>query len=93
MTKQIDNQLFSENLMALWQETFEKVIGIYLDGGASLEETLAGLTAEEASRPITETGTTIAGQVFHVRFYLNVMNEYMDGRLNEKIETHGSAKA
>ena len=69
MPLQIDNELFTKQVYALLQETFEKVEGIYLDRGTSLFETLASVTAVEASRPITETGTSICAQVDHVRFY------------------------
>ena len=47
MTQQISAELFTTNLYALLTETFESVQGIYLDGGTSLFETLADITAEE----------------------------------------------
>ncbi len=68
------------------EETFEKVQGIYLDRGTSLYETLASLSAEEASRPVTETGTSIAAQVEHVRFYLRVIQDYIQDKQQGKIE-------
>jgi hypothetical protein len=85
MPQQIDVELFTKTIRALLEETFEKVDGIYLDGGTSLLETLATLSATEASRPITEAGTSAAGQVYHARFYLRVLNDYMDGQWHEKV--------
>lgn len=86
MSSQIEQDKFTKQLFALLQESFEKVEGIYLDRGTSLFETLASLSAEEASRPITEQGTSIAGQVAHIHFYLEVLDRYMDGALNEKVD-------
>ena len=86
MSSQINEDLFTKQVYALLQETFEKVQGIYLDGKTSLLETLASLTAAEASRPITEAGTSICGQVDHIRFYLRVLNDYMDGQWHDKVE-------
>ncbi|MAU09506.1 MAG: hypothetical protein CL607_06780 [Anaerolineaceae bacterium] len=56
-------------------ETFESVRGMYLDKGTSLFETLAGISAEQASMPISDNCATIAAQVDHTRFYLDVMHE------------------
>ena len=80
MAMAIKHELFTTTLLALIEESFEKVAGIYLDRGTSLFETMAGLSADEASRPVTETGTTIAAHVEHLRFYLRVMENYMDGQ-------------
>jgi len=86
MTSQIDNGLFKKIILGILEETFERVEGIYLDQGTSLMETLAAISAVEASRPITESGTSIAGQVEHLRFYMRVLDDYMDGKLHEKID-------
>jgi hypothetical protein len=64
-------------LNALLDETFESVQGIYLDGGTSLFETLAGISAEQASIPVSEKCASIAAQVKHVNFYLEVLERYM----------------
>jgi hypothetical protein len=81
MTQQIPLKLFTDELFPLLEETFESVHGIYLDKGTSLFETLDTITAEEASRPVSERCASIAGQVEHVRFYLQVLQDYM--RQNE----------
>jgi hypothetical protein len=77
MTQQIPLKLFTDELFPLLEETFESVHGIYLDKGTSLFETLDTITAEEASRPVSERCASIAGQVEHVRFYLQVLQDYM----------------
>ncbi|RIK14723.1 MAG: hypothetical protein DCC51_15500 [Anaerolineae bacterium] len=71
MTQQISTELFTTNLYALLTETFESVHGIFLDKGTSLFETLDGITAAQASR------ATLAAQVNHTRFYIDVLEEYM----------------
>ena len=58
-------------------ETFEQVRGIYLDKGTSLFETLEGISAEDASRQMAAECATIAAQVEHVRFYLDVLDDVM----------------
>ena len=77
MTQQISAELFTTNLYALLIETFESVQGIYLDGGTSLFETLADITAEQASRATNGRCATLAAQVNHTRFYLDVLEKYM----------------
>src|SRR4051794_4534134 len=77
MAQQIPLKLFTDELFPLLEETFEKVNGIYLDKGTSLFETLDTITAEEASRPVSARCASIAGQVEHVRFYLQVLQQYM----------------
>jgi hypothetical protein len=65
-------ETFSKALFALLDETFDNVQGIYLDRRTSLFETLATVSAEEASRPVSATCASIAAQVEHTRFYLEV---------------------
>jgi len=90
MSNTIDRDTFMKLLHVLMEETFDKVEGIYLDGGTSVFETLDTISAEAASRPITPDGTTIAAQVGHVNFYLTVMEDYMQGEWAEKIDWQGS---
>lgn len=77
MIAQIDVGRWRTNLLALLDETFERVEGIYLDKGTSLFETLATVTADEASRPISRHCASIAAQVNHVRYYLEVLGGYL----------------
>jgi len=73
MSKQISTDGFTKELYELLDETFNQVHGIYLDKGTSLFETLETISAEEASRPVSATCASIAAQVEHVRFYLQVL--------------------
>ena len=77
MTAQLDINRWRTELFAVLEETFEHVQGIYLDKGTSLFETLATITAAEASQPISAQCASIAAQVFHVRYYLEVLSGYM----------------
>jgi hypothetical protein len=61
---------FTKALLLLFEETFERVHGIYLDGGTSLFETLATVSAAEASRRVARACAPIAAQVEHTAFYL-----------------------
>ena len=85
MPTQIALETFTKALSGLITETFEQVHGIYLDRGTSLFETLETITAAEASRPVSATCSSIAGQVEHVRFYLAVLARYARGEQVEKI--------
>ena len=86
MSKQITNSQVTRELLSHLEETFVQVKGIYLDRGTSLLETLATLSAAEASKSFTKSGTTIAGHVAHVRFYLKVMIDYMAGQKNQTLD-------
>ncbi len=69
----IAGEHFKQALLLVLDETFDNVQGIYLDQGTSLFETLAGITAEEASIPVGGQCATLAAQVKHVAFYLEVV--------------------
>lgn len=77
MTKQIALERFTKELFDCLDETFDRHHGIYIDKGTSLFETLETISAEEASRSIAEKCATIAAQVEHVRFYLDVLEDAM----------------
>ncbi|MBP6016295.1 MAG: hypothetical protein KA586_06210 [Candidatus Promineofilum sp.] len=77
MTQQIPVERLTFTLFGLLTETFESVHGIYLDRGTSLFETLEGITAEQASRATSDRCATLAAQVNHVRFYIDVLEEYI----------------
>ncbi len=84
MSNQIPIESLKKPLLKCIEETFSKVQGIYLDKGTTLFETLDSMTAEEASVKISANSATIAAQVEHVRFYLDVLNDYM--RTNQVAE-------
>jgi hypothetical protein len=71
----IASKEFVKAVLFVLDETFDTVRGVYLDKGTSLFETLAGITAEEASIPVGGRCATLAAQVRHVAFYLNVVDQ------------------
>jgi hypothetical protein len=75
MSTQIQTDQFTNALYALLDETFDNVQGYYLDGGTSMFETLATVSAEEASIPVGGKCATLAAQVKHVAFYLDVLEK------------------
>lgn len=86
MSREINQVLFTNALNGLLNETFQKVEGIYLDGGTSLFETLNSVNAEEASKPARPGGTTIAAHAAHIDFYLKAIGDYMQGIQGPKID-------
>ncbi len=74
------HERFSTEVLQCLDETFAHVHGIYLDKGTSLFETLEGISAEDASNSITENSATIAAQVEHIRFYLDILNDVIHGK-------------
>ncbi len=75
MSTEIQAEHFRNALYTLLDETFDNVQGIYLDKGTSLFETLATITAVEASMPVGAQCATLAAQVKHVAFYLDVLEQ------------------
>jgi hypothetical protein len=73
MTTHIPTEHFTSAIYMLLDETFDNVHGHYLDKGTSLFETLATISAEEASTPVGGRCATLAAQVRHVAFYLDVL--------------------
>ena len=86
MIATISTTQFTGELLILLTETFESVQGIYLDRGTSLTETLAGITAQEASIPVGNKCATIAAQVTHVCFYLDVLYRYIQTGQNAQVD-------
>ncbi len=70
----IPTKLFNNALLGLLDETFDNVHGYFLDKGTSLFETLADVSAAEASIPVGGKCATLAAQVKHVAFYLDVVD-------------------
>src|SRR4051812_7860376 len=76
-------------LATLFEEIMEQVNGYVLDKGTSMFETLATITAEEASRPVSRQSATLAAQVNHVRFYMEsilAMQENADWESSWQVE-------
>jgi hypothetical protein len=77
---------FKQGLLTVLDETFENVHGIFLDRNTSLFETLATVSAEEASRPVGQNCATLAAQVEHVRFYIDVLMKFLQTGQNERVD-------
>jgi hypothetical protein len=75
MSTQIQTVHFTKALDALLDETFDNVQGYFLDKGTSMFETLATISVEEASVPVGGKCATLAAQVKHVAFYLDVLDK------------------
>ena len=73
----IDQALVVSEMLEALDETFAQVHGIYLDRGTSLFETLADITAEQASIPVGGRCATLAAQVAHITYYLDVNEHFM----------------
>lgn len=71
----IQSEHFTAALYEALDETFDNVHGFFLDRGTSLFETLATISAQEASIPVGARCATLAAQVKHVTFYLDVLVE------------------
>jgi uncharacterized membrane protein len=71
----IQPEHFTTALYGLLDETFDSVQGYYLDRGTSFFETLATISAAEASIPVGGKCATLAAQVKHVAFYLDVLEK------------------
>ena len=73
MPTRIQSEYFTNALYALLDETFDDVQGYFLDKGTCMFETLATISAEEASAPTGGQCATLAAKVKHVAFYLDVV--------------------
>ena len=74
---------FTDPCFQLLKETFEgpppAVPSAFLNKGTGLFQTLNGITAEAASAEAKPGGSTIAAHVEHVRFYLVVHHNLLQG--------------
>lgn len=85
MTQTTSDQLQKEALQFL-EETFDKHHGIYLDKGTTLLETLADVSAEEASQRATAGTASVAAHVRHLVFYMEVIQRSMRGEEVGKVD-------
>ena len=90
MSRTIPVDQFKAGLFILFDETFDEVHGVFLDRGTSLFETLATISAEEASRPVSASCASIAAQVNHVTYYLDVLDYYARGERPTDVDWPGS---
>ena len=77
MSKTIDQERFTDAYFDLLDETFENHHGIFLDKGTSLFQTLEGIDAAHASIPVGGKCASLAAQVTHIIFYLEVLERYI----------------
>lgn len=85
MSQQLAVADFLGNLFTLWDEILgipEKTEGPawVLDLGAGWAQSLAAVSAAEASRPIAPGGTSIAAQTAHAAYYLEAFEAIVHGR-------------
>lgn len=80
MTHESTRRLLSDAIATALDETFAHVHGMYLDKGTSLFETLETVSAAEASQPVSSRCASIAAQVVHTTYYLDVLHDYMLGK-------------
>lgn len=64
---QIQTEHFTQALYNLLDEVFDHVHGYFLDKGTSLFETLATVSAEEASVPVGGSGISTSRVGYHCR--------------------------
>ncbi len=76
MEKTISQKNFLNNLFSFYDEAFENHHGIFLDPDTSLFPTLETASAQEASIPVGSKCASLAAQVTHVIFYLDVLVKY-----------------
>lgn len=77
-------------MMVVLRETFERVEGMYLDRGTSMFETLATVSAAEASQPTAPGQSNIAAQVNHTIYYILTISEFLQGREPEGVDWDAS---
>ena len=77
MPEAIPQDMFTKQLFAILDETFETHYGIFLDKGTSLFDTLETISAAEASIPVGDACASLAAQVAHITFYIGVLERYM----------------
>ena len=86
MRNSTGQELFVRELTAILEETFDTHHGIYLDQGTGLFATLEEISADDASVPIGGGCATLAAQVEHVIFYLQVLSKVVVGEEVGKLD-------
>jgi hypothetical protein len=86
VSNKIDQELITQNLFDILDEAFVTHHGVFLDRGTSLFETLETITAAEASIPVGGKCATLAAQVAHVNFYLEVVEDYILNKERDNVD-------
>jgi hypothetical protein len=73
MTESIAVEAVRHSLLLLLDEIMTDVQGFVLDPGTTMLETLATVSADEASRPVSGQSANLAAQVNHVRVYIDAL--------------------
>ena len=83
---------FSDGLSEVLKECFESVSSpsMFLDPGDAFFQTLATVSAEEASQPAANGISNIAAEVNHTAFYINVTLRFLRGEQPGKVDWDGS---
>lgn len=80
----------ADEFIELFEETFHKVEGNYLDRGTSLFESIDQLDHLQASEFVNGSKETIAGHIFHMIFYIIVLQEYITDERTGKTDWNES---
>ena len=86
LSNKIGQELITQNLFDILDEAFVSHHGVFLDRGTSLFETLETITAAEASIPVGGKCATLAAQVAHVNFYLEVVEDYILNKERDNVD-------
>lgn len=86
LSNKIDQAFITQNLFDILDEAFVTHHGVFLDRGTSLFETLETITAAEASIPVGGKCATLAAQVAHVNFYLEVVEDYILNKERDNVD-------
>ena len=87
-----EKDIITKEILDLFEETFEKAHGFYLDRDASIFETINTISSKEASKKRGDINVTIAGHIAHITFYIIVLQEYITGKRTEKTDWNESWK-
>ena len=95
-TKTISVTDFRNGFLAVWNEIFEledsEEPTMILDRGTSLFQTLADISAEEASIPVSNQSSNLAAQVNHTAFYIQALRDGIATNFEAKADWDGSWK-
>lgn len=79
MSDQSLNADISSAVLQTLEEAFEQVQGIFLDKNTSIFETLASISAAQASQPNAGGCATIAAHVAHMDYYIQLLIRVING--------------
>ena len=83
---------FRSALTVALEECFTRHHGYMLDPDEYFFATLEGISAEEASVPVSSSSSTIAAQVNHTRFYIDAILDVVRTGEYKKLDWDGSWK-